>query len=126
MVVSYLDVLLGRVKAADKVAIIGMGCTKFGEHWDKSADDMLIESSQAALADAGLQRRAGGGHDDGRGDAPMHRGEVRVELHDDRLAGGRAEVAPHWRRFADGHEELIVSIKSLIYDGGQQLIGGLL
>jgi acetyl-CoA C-acetyltransferase len=38
----------------DKVAIIGMGCTKFGEHWDKSADDMLIESSQAALADAGL------------------------------------------------------------------------
>jgi acetyl-CoA C-acetyltransferase len=38
----------------DKVAIIGMGCTKFGEHWDKSADDMLIESSQAALADAGI------------------------------------------------------------------------
>jgi acetyl-CoA C-acetyltransferase len=38
----------------DKVAIIGMGCTKFGEHWDKSTDDLLIESSQAALADAGL------------------------------------------------------------------------
>jgi acetyl-CoA C-acetyltransferase len=38
----------------DKVAIIGMGCTNFGEHWDKSADDMLIDSSAAALADAGL------------------------------------------------------------------------
>ncbi len=29
----------------DQVAIVGMGCTKFGEHWDKSTDDMLIESS---------------------------------------------------------------------------------
>ena len=38
----------------DKVAIIGMGCTNFGEHWDKSADDMLIESSSAALASAGI------------------------------------------------------------------------
>ena len=33
----------------DQVAIVGMGCTNFGEHWDKSADDMLIESSSAAL-----------------------------------------------------------------------------
>ena len=38
----------------DKVAIIGMGCTNFGEHWDKSTDDMLIESSSAALASAGI------------------------------------------------------------------------
>jgi acetyl-CoA C-acetyltransferase len=38
----------------DKVAIVGMGCTNFGEHWDKSADDMLIESSSAALASAGI------------------------------------------------------------------------
>ncbi len=39
----------------DKVAIIGMGCTNFGEHWDKSADDMLVESSSAALQNAGLK-----------------------------------------------------------------------
>jgi acetyl-CoA C-acetyltransferase len=39
----------------DQVAIIGMGCTNFGEHWDRSTDDMLIESSQAALASAGVQ-----------------------------------------------------------------------
>src|SRR5262245_26462720 len=38
----------------DKVAIIGMGCTSFGEHWDKSVDDMLIESSQGALKSAGV------------------------------------------------------------------------
>jgi acetyl-CoA C-acetyltransferase len=38
----------------DRVAIIGMGCTNFGEHWDKSADDMLIDASSAALSDAGV------------------------------------------------------------------------
>ena len=39
----------------DKVAIICMGCTIFGEHWDKSTDDMLIESSSAALQSAGIK-----------------------------------------------------------------------
>jgi acetyl-CoA C-acetyltransferase len=38
----------------DQVAIIGMGCTNFGEHWDKSVDDMLIDSSQEAYASAGI------------------------------------------------------------------------
>ena len=38
----------------DRVAIVGMGCTRFGEHWDRSVDDMLIESSTAAVASAGL------------------------------------------------------------------------
>ena len=27
----------------DKVAIVGMGCTPFGEHWDKDVDDLLID-----------------------------------------------------------------------------------
>ena len=26
----------------DRVAIVGMGCTNFGEHWDRSADDLLV------------------------------------------------------------------------------------
>src|SRR5512147_2314467 len=39
----------------DKVAIVGMGCTPFGEHWDKSADDMLVDSSSAALQSAGVK-----------------------------------------------------------------------
>ena len=28
----------------DKVAIVGMGCTPFGEHWHRSADDLLIDA----------------------------------------------------------------------------------
>ena len=38
----------------DRVAIIGMGCTNFGEHWDRSVDDLLIESSAASMASAGV------------------------------------------------------------------------
>ena len=34
----------------DRVAIVGMGCTPFGERWDKSVDDLLIDSSQEAWA----------------------------------------------------------------------------
>jgi acetyl-CoA C-acetyltransferase len=39
---------MGSPGIKDKVAIVGMGCTTFGEHWDKSVDDMLIEASQDA------------------------------------------------------------------------------
>jgi acetyl-CoA C-acetyltransferase len=28
----------------DRVAIVGMGCTPFGEHWGKSIDDLLIDA----------------------------------------------------------------------------------
>ena len=28
----------------DRVAIVGMGCTAFGEHWDRSADDLLVDA----------------------------------------------------------------------------------
>ena len=38
----------------DKVAIIGMGCTKFGENWDKSVDDMIIDAVYEAYADANI------------------------------------------------------------------------
>jgi acetyl-CoA C-acetyltransferase len=38
----------------DRVAIVGMGCTPFGERWDKSVDDLLIDSSQEALQSAGV------------------------------------------------------------------------
>ena len=38
----------------DRVAIVGMGCTPFGEHWDKSVGDMLIESSSECLESAGV------------------------------------------------------------------------
>lgn len=38
----------------DRVAIVGMGCTRFGEHWDKSAEDLALEAAVDALADAHL------------------------------------------------------------------------
>jgi acetyl-CoA C-acetyltransferase len=38
----------------DRVAIIGMGCTPFGEHWDKSVEDMLVEAATDAINSAGV------------------------------------------------------------------------
>ncbi|MGH9039198.1 MAG: acetyl-CoA acetyltransferase, partial [Acidimicrobiia bacterium] len=38
----------------DRVAIVGMGCTKFGEHWDKSVDDMLVDATNDTIASAGM------------------------------------------------------------------------
>lgn len=40
----------------DKVVILGMGCSRFGERWDCSADDLVAESFQEAVADAGIYR----------------------------------------------------------------------
>ena len=40
----------------DRVAIIGMGCTRFGERWDKGADDLMVEAFEEAIADAGIER----------------------------------------------------------------------
>lgn len=39
----------------DKVAIVGMGCTKFGELWDKSVDDLITEATFEACEDAGVK-----------------------------------------------------------------------
>jgi acetyl-CoA C-acetyltransferase len=40
----------------DKVAIVGMGCTRFGERWDVGADGLMVEAFAEALADAGIER----------------------------------------------------------------------
>lgn len=40
----------------DKVAILGMGCSRFGERWDCSAEDLMVEAFGEALADAGIER----------------------------------------------------------------------
>ena len=39
----------------DKVAILGMGCSKFGERWDVSPDDLMVEAYIEALDDAGIE-----------------------------------------------------------------------
>jgi acetyl-CoA C-acetyltransferase len=41
----------------DKVAILGMGCSRFGERWDCSADALMVEAFNEALTDAGLELR---------------------------------------------------------------------
>jgi len=38
----------------DRVAIVGMGCTPFGEHWNKGPDDLLIDAARDAYAAAGI------------------------------------------------------------------------
>jgi acetyl-CoA C-acetyltransferase len=38
----------------DKVAIIGMGCTKFGERWDVGAEELMLEAYEECLADANI------------------------------------------------------------------------
>ena len=41
----------------DKVAILGMGCTKFGERWDAGPGELMAEAFEEALSDAGVERR---------------------------------------------------------------------
>ena len=40
----------------DKVAILGMGCSKFGERWDAEADDLIVEAFMEAMQDAGIEK----------------------------------------------------------------------
>jgi acetyl-CoA C-acetyltransferase len=40
----------------DRVAILGMGCSKFGERWDTGSEGLMAEAFDEALADAGIER----------------------------------------------------------------------
>ncbi|QQO12485.1 acetyl-CoA acetyltransferase [Bradyrhizobium diazoefficiens] len=40
----------------DKVAVIGMGCTSFGEHWNKGPEDLMVDAFVEAIADAGIEK----------------------------------------------------------------------
>ena len=39
----------------DKVAVLGMGCSKFGERWDAGPDELMVEAYLEAMADAGIE-----------------------------------------------------------------------
>ena len=39
----------------DKVAILGMGCSKFGERWDAGPEDLMVEAYLEAMQDAGIE-----------------------------------------------------------------------
>jgi acetyl-CoA C-acetyltransferase len=40
----------------DRVAIVGMGCTRFAEHWDAGTDDLLLDATGEAFEAAGLTK----------------------------------------------------------------------
>jgi acetyl-CoA C-acetyltransferase len=40
----------------DRVAIVGMGCTAFGERWEKSAEDLLLDAATDAFESAGVDK----------------------------------------------------------------------
>lgn len=40
----------------DRVAIVGMGCTPFREHWDKGTDDLMIDAATETFASAGIAK----------------------------------------------------------------------
>ena len=41
----------------DRVAIIGMGCTKFGERWESGPADLIVEAAYEAYEDAGIDSK---------------------------------------------------------------------
>jgi len=41
----------------DKVAILGMGCSQFGERWDKGAEDLMAEAFRECVRDAAIDPR---------------------------------------------------------------------
>ena len=41
----------------DKVAILGMGCTRFGERWDVGSEDLIVEAFVECLEDAGIEKK---------------------------------------------------------------------
>ena len=38
----------------DRVAILGMGCARFGERWDADADNLMVEAFEECLKDSGI------------------------------------------------------------------------
>ncbi len=41
----------------DRVAVVGMGCSKFGERWDAGMDDLIVEAAYEAFQDAGIESK---------------------------------------------------------------------
>jgi len=52
---------MGSIK--DRAAILGVGCTRFGEHWERDHEDLLVEAAyEATLHAALLNASRGMGH----------------------------------------------------------------
>lgn len=42
----------------DRIAVVGVGCSQFGENWTESAEDMIVDAVFEAYADAGIEAPA--------------------------------------------------------------------
>jgi acetyl-CoA C-acetyltransferase len=42
----------------DRVAIVGMGCTRFGERWESSTSDLVVEAATEAFTSSGIEKSA--------------------------------------------------------------------
>lgn len=40
----------------DKVAVLGMGCSRFGERWDADPAELMVEAFEECIADAGIEK----------------------------------------------------------------------
>src|SRR5262249_9917284 len=49
--------LMGSHGIRDRVAIVSVGCTPFGEHWDRSVDDLMVQAVDETLAVVGLRKQ---------------------------------------------------------------------
>ncbi len=41
----------------DKVVVLGMGCSQFGERWEDDSSDLLLEAYQECIEDAGIDKK---------------------------------------------------------------------
>ena len=41
----------------DRVAVAGVGATRFTEHYEKDQEDLLVEAVEEACTDAGIERK---------------------------------------------------------------------
>ncbi len=41
----------------DKVVILGMGCTRFGERWEVGAEELMVEAFVECMEDAGIEKK---------------------------------------------------------------------
>ncbi|MEZ4292818.1 MAG: hypothetical protein R3E53_20725 [Myxococcota bacterium] len=48
--------MANKASIRDKVSIVGVGCCQFGENWDQSPSDMIVDAAYEAYADAGIEK----------------------------------------------------------------------
>ncbi|MBI3097241.1 MAG: hypothetical protein HYY93_03195 [Planctomycetes bacterium] len=74
----------------DHIAIVGAGCTPFGEHFDRSYTDLVAEACREALGEAGLQPRQIGAAwlSTAFPDVGVHRGRSGMDLAESLGVGG--------------------------------------